>query len=87
MLHTGYMRVWVEKLGVFVCINSINPELSQVREIFGHHQELMLFISEVFSFIKVVALGLFFSVYEALAEPTLFIIDLLADLIELKVVH
>jgi hypothetical protein len=87
MLHTGDMRVWVKLLGVFVGINSINPELSQMREVFGHHEELMLFISEVFPFIKVVALGLLLSVYKALAESTLFILDLYADLIELRVVH
>ena len=47
----------------------------------------MLFISEVFAFIEVVALGLLFSVYEALAEPTLFVFDLFADLIELRAVQ
>ena len=46
----------------------------------------MLLISEVFAFIEVVALGLFFTVYEALAEPTLFVLDLFADLIELRAV-
>jgi hypothetical protein len=47
----------------------------------------MLFISEVFPFIKVVALGFLLSVYEALAESILFILDLLTDLIELRVVQ
>ena len=47
----------------------------------------MLFISEVFAFIEVVALGLLFSVYEALAEPTLFVLDLFTDLIELRAVQ
>jgi hypothetical protein len=87
MLHAGHMRVWVEQLRVFIGIDCVNPELSQVWEVFGHHQEPMLLISEVFAFIKVVALGLLFSVYEALAEPTLFVLDLFADLIELRAVQ
>ena len=80
------MRLWAKCLRVFVGVGSINSELSQMGEKSSHHQELMLFISEVLPFIQVVALVLFFSIYEALVESRLFILDLFADLIDLRIV-
>ena len=87
VLDTRNMLLRVELLRVLIGIYSINPELPEFWEIFGHHQEPMLGVIKVFAFIKVKRLTLLFSVDKALVETILFIFYFFPDSVKGRVVQ